>query len=482
MIDKQIVNMPLNELDYLYDQLRDKIHKETLPCTQEIAVRLAALQLVVDRANTSPTTASRSKLLHHDEPFNNNALTSSPLDLITTQDDSVFVDSTKRHGVNFDMETVILDDDPKVENRAIDNGSPWKSHGSPRLMRENRFDWGSSSESSYPNSPDHHSALMASKDVLRTSLPQGIANVRQVQKATKKCFRNYVDMLADVRDPKERAVKAKQLYVELCRHMPSYGSKIFQVKELSGNRIRKKVARILCISAKDICLLQPSTKAIFRSSPTHLLNNWCISSFKAGSGQLVLEFRGGARKWTLQPATFPELKAICASLSAVMQEVSANGGLLADVGPISRSTPASPSSGAHHSIMPPLTSLTTTTYQQEFEHCKQLLHFPEEVALILTDTEHRLFGTIPCGSYVRHVTNPGGGGTNQSQCSDEFGSKTVKDLILRFREVSDWVTETVTSADHDDKMMVLSRFVQIANSCWNIGNFNAVMEILEGLR
>ncbi len=224
-------------------QLCEKIHKETLPCTQDFAVRLAALQLVIDSATSLPRPIPRTKISHHDEPFNNNALTSSPLNLISTQDDSVFVD-TKRHGVNFDMETVIVDDEPNGENRAIDhNGSPWKSHGSPRLMRESRFDWGSGSESSFPNSPDHHSALMASKEVLRTSLPQGISNVRQVQKATKKCFRNYVDMLAEIRDPRERSVKAKQLYVELCRHMPSYGSKIFQVKELSGNRIRKKVSR-----------------------------------------------------------------------------------------------------------------------------------------------------------------------------------------------------------------------------------------------
>ena len=147
------------------------------------------------------------------------------------------------------METVIVDDD----EGGIDNDSPWKSgKGSPRIMRENRIDWGSSSESSYPNSPDHHSALMASKEALRTSLPQGYANVRQVQKATKKCYRNYVDMLADVRDPRERAVKAKQLYVELCRHMPSYGSKIFQVKELSGNRIRKKVSLNLMICVISI--------------------------------------------------------------------------------------------------------------------------------------------------------------------------------------------------------------------------------------
>ena len=92
-------------------------------------------------------------------------------------------------------------------------------------------------------------------------------------------------------------------------------------------------------------------------------------------------------------------------------------------------------------MMPPITSLTTSTYYEEFQHCKQLLHFPEEIALILTDTEHKLFGAIPCGSYVRHVTNPvgsvnqphGGGG-------EEAGSKTVRDLILRFREVCDLFT------------------------------------------
>ena len=70
--------------------------------------------------------------------------------------------------------------------------------------------------------------------------------------------------------------------------------------------------------------------------------------------------------------------------------------------------------------------------------------FPEEVALILTDTEHALFGAVPCGSYVRHVTNPnsGAGATAGGPGCQSKGEgslpegKTIKDMIVRFREVS----------------------------------------------
>ncbi len=78
--------------------------------------------------------------------------------------------------------------------------------------------------------------------------------------------------------------------------------------------------------------------------------------------------------------------------------------------------------------------MQTSLYQEEFDRCRRLLHFPEEVALILTETEHALFIEVPPASYVRQVTN------NRSQgpefiSGDETGSETVKDLHLRFREV-----------------------------------------------
>lgn len=244
-------------------------------------MRVAALQLVVER--TKLREGAIIKVKHHDvdEPFNNNAL--SPFhsnNVLTEEEDAVFESTTpmtKRRGMNLEMETVILDDNEE-ETGTIDNGSPWSKHGggsdidsswskggsdndspwskrdavygsdnesmwskrgSPRTVP--RDTWSVSSQESYPNSPEQ-GAITASKAALRNSLPHSYANVRQVQKATKKCYHNYVDVLCDIRDPRERAVKAKQLYVELCRHMPAYSSKVFQVKELSGNRIRKKVS------------------------------------------------------------------------------------------------------------------------------------------------------------------------------------------------------------------------------------------------
>lgn len=40
---------------------------------------------------------------------------------------------------------------------------------------------------------------------------------------------------------------------------------------------------------------------------------------------------------------------------------------------------------------------------EELEDLQKLLHFPEEVALRLTETEYQLFYLVPPGDYLRHV-------------------------------------------------------------------------------
>lgn len=71
-------------------------------------------------------------------------------------------------------------------------------------------------------------------------------------------------------------------------------------------------------------------------------------------------------------------------------------------------------------------------YHEELSRCGRLLNFPEEVALILTQTEFRIFNEVPPASYVRHV------GHMTLPLPDNSGQhrKSVRDLDIRFHEVS----------------------------------------------
>ena len=61
---------------------------------------------------------------------------------------------------------------------------------------------------------------------------------------------------------------------------------------------------------------------------------------------------------------------------------------------------------------------------------QKLLQFPEEVAILLTDTESRLFNQVPAADYIRQVTiDISRGATINAKVTG------VEDLIHRFNEV-----------------------------------------------
>lgn len=50
-------------------------------------------------------------------------------------------------------------------------------------------------------------------------------------------------------------------------------------------------------------------------------------------------------------------------------------------------------------------------------------------------------------------------------------------------QVSSWVTWLIlTAGSMEEKREVFSYLVHVAKCCWNMGNYNAVMEFLAGLR
>lgn len=50
-------------------------------------------------------------------------------------------------------------------------------------------------------------------------------------------------------------------------------------------------------------------------------------------------------------------------------------------------------------------------------------------------------------------------------------------------QVSAWITHTIINQPtHDDRKAILSCILRLLQACWNIGNFNAAVEVLAGLK
>uniref|UniRef100_A0A3B3RTX7 Phosphoinositide phospholipase C n=1 Tax=Paramormyrops kingsleyae TaxID=1676925 RepID=A0A3B3RTX7_9TELE len=139
---------------------------------------------------------------------------------------------------------------------------------------------------------------------------------------------------------------------------------------------------------------------------------------------------------------------------------------------------------------------TMTGISKELADLRHLIQFPEEIAAILMEQEQRLYRRVFPLDYLCFLTRDLGSPecprrhpNLKSSLSAPVVSgrtsrgNTVEDLVTRFNEVSSWVTWLIlTAGSMEEKREVFSYLVHVAKCCWNIGNYNAVMEFLAGLR
>ncbi|XP_035468338.2 1-phosphatidylinositol 4,5-bisphosphate phosphodiesterase epsilon-1 isoform X3 [Scophthalmus maximus] len=134
----------------------------------------------------------------------------------------------------------------------------------------------------------------------------------------------------------------------------------------------------------------------------------------------------------------------------------------------------------------------------ELAELRHLVQFPEEIACILTEQEQQLYQRVFPLDYLcfltrdlgspecptkRHPSLKASLSAPAMPTQSAQRSNAVEDLVTRFNEVSSWVTWLVlTAGSMEEKREVFSYLVHVAKCCWNMGNYNGVMEFLAGLR
>ncbi|XP_066094881.1 1-phosphatidylinositol 4,5-bisphosphate phosphodiesterase epsilon-1 isoform X1 [Saccopteryx bilineata] len=133
---------------------------------------------------------------------------------------------------------------------------------------------------------------------------------------------------------------------------------------------------------------------------------------------------------------------------------------------------------------------------KELIDLQPLIQFPEEVASILMEQEQNIYRRVLPVDYLCFLTQ----NLSTPECqkslphlkasisasilnSHNGEHNALEDLVMRFNEVSSWVTWLIlTAGSMEEKREVFSYLVHVAKCCWNMGNYNTVMEFLAGLR
>ncbi|XP_064868824.1 1-phosphatidylinositol 4,5-bisphosphate phosphodiesterase epsilon-1-like [Oncorhynchus nerka] len=137
-----------------------------------------------------------------------------------------------------------------------------------------------------------------------------------------------------------------------------------------------------------------------------------------------------------------------------------------------------------------------TEVNKELSDLCPLVSFPEEMAYVLMEQELHLYSRILPLDYLCFLTLDLGGpdqpqpqgqahqpGQPHLMAGCRRPHNAVEDLVTRFNEVSSWVTWMImTAGSMEEKREVFSCLVHVARCCWNMGNYNTVMEFLAGLR
>ncbi|XP_070541587.1 1-phosphatidylinositol 4,5-bisphosphate phosphodiesterase epsilon-1-like isoform X2 [Ptychodera flava] len=304
-------------------------------------------------------------------------------------------------------------------------------------------------------------------DKLQGHLPAGYIEVKNVAKLVRTQYHKYGQLVGVEADQVNVKRRAKQMYVQMSMDRTGRNHRMHCLKQVFRVSSTKLVERMLHTDARNRYLLNHWDKALSSFTSYIASEKWHFLDCQSRDSS-VFEFR--TNRLVAQTSSVSSLKAISTTWTDSVRSSRAGKGKN------TKGDDTSKTSGENKNEQK---SSHSKTYSEDLLQSERLLHFPEEVAFLLTDREYEIFQSIPALCYIRHVTN----NITWKGLFTRDSGPSVQMLVDRFQEVSSWVTNTVLCAEsNEDKKNVISRLIRVACSCWNIGNFNAVMEIISGLR
>ena len=304
---------------------------------------------------------------------------------------------------------------------------------------------------------------------------------------------------------------AKHLYLHICQ-LVAYD--YFPVKQVTPEK-NKRLPRLLGIGTNRVILLHDKTKEIVREFDLTQIVRWQVQILKdkgkkfldsvpagsKGTPFLVMKVEMYGIYVTADIALLQQISGLILRRVKSLQTMFESQGIriplpeeqaAMQTGRAPASSPLPPTATAplgtpslpagtdadadpdalHHSFMchcPPNPALGDVLLDELT--LLDLLNFPEEFARQLTVLEHSYFQRITAQDLLDRVRNSKSG--KQTECDN---------VIAMFNLVNQWVVTTVLEQkNRDTRCRVIEQFVQIADECYKLHNFNGVMEIITAL-
>ncbi|KAK7919592.1 hypothetical protein WMY93_010876 [Mugilogobius chulae] len=245
------------------------------------------------------------------------------------------------------------------------------------------------------------------------------------------------------------------------------------------------------------CLTHPTQKLLLCSGHARLRDQGATSPLTVSLSSRPASHSSRHRACSVRTS-------VCSLLSGALLEATAALGSRFSL-PLPLPCPQSANSHAVLKERQLANSMTSSTLppsisgiSKDLADLRPLVQFPEEIACILTEQEQQLYQRVFPLDYLCFLTRDLGSPDCQTKrhpnlkatlsaptmpTQNAMRTNAVEDLVARFNEVSSWVTWLVlTASSMEEKREVFSYLVHVAKSCWNMGNYNGVMEFLAGLR
>ncbi|KAL7672308.1 hypothetical protein ACOME3_007197 [Neoechinorhynchus agilis] len=271
--------------------------------------------------------------------------------------------------------------------------------------------------------------------------------------------------------------KLKEFYIRVVQSLPAYGATSYTVHELVYADSTAKIPRILILKSDKLYVLHRKKHTIIREQNVSELRKWFFEKYKNYRRRIELILDFNLNSWHLLVDRNDALLSMATYLWEIVNIKEFTSQRSKDMSHIFYS---------RLEIFDQPTYVGNESIDGDIDDLKSLLMFPEEMAIRLTNIEHKIFLNVKPLQYLRFLTLTRNGASGDSSISSTTGADStgsVTELLDRYHKVTRFVKRTILSESNFAlRRALLLSFLKCASTCWNIGNFNGAMEIVSALR